>query len=282
MDKRQKHFARLGFMRRLQTRKTIERIHGVFGFIVLALCFSCSPRVSDGKVQNIIAGRFNDVPSLARVSVVVTDGVVNLSGEVSFEAEKSRAEDLAKVEGIREVRNNISVITPPETVLVADEPVDEMEVSEPVLSLEDEARQEAERFLAEHTAECGEFYYFRSGGEIYQCKNPHEITVEGRENPEPQYSESDKLNNLQKTWVQWTGSFQVTLNLCRSKTIGKDYWNVHYSSKYGLNTPLEWSDKEQRKKKPIRKIDGRWEIENESNFAVGSKIEKVTCADAPK
>jgi osmotically-inducible protein OsmY len=81
--------------------------------LVYALCVisSCvTPTINDGKLQGEIATKLYEHPDLTMVSVVVTDGIAVLSGEVADESLKIKAGSLATITGIREVQNNVSVI----------------------------------------------------------------------------------------------------------------------------------------------------------------------------
>jgi len=72
--------------------------------VVTTLFFAaCSPK--DGDIQTAVKAK-----EAAEVSVAVTKGEVTLTGEVADEAEKAKAETIAKAEkGVKSVVNNLTI-----------------------------------------------------------------------------------------------------------------------------------------------------------------------------
>lgn len=67
-------------------------------------------RDSDGRIAQRIRGIFAELPSLARVTAKVQQGVVTLGGTVEDDADKARAESIAsRVAGVATVENGIAV-----------------------------------------------------------------------------------------------------------------------------------------------------------------------------
>lgn len=86
---------------------------------VVAMLFfaACSPK--DGDIQTAVKAK-----EAAEVSVAVTKGEVTLTGEVADEAEKAKAETIAKAEkGVKSVVNNLTIksVLSSAPVVVADD-----------------------------------------------------------------------------------------------------------------------------------------------------------------
>ena len=79
------------------------------------LLFSCGAK--DADVQSAVETALKANSDLSGVSASVKDGVVTLSGETKSEANKAKAEEIAKsVKGVKNVINNSTVAAPPPPV----------------------------------------------------------------------------------------------------------------------------------------------------------------------
>lgn len=78
----------------------------------LVVLFACG--VKDSTIQQSVDATLKNNADLAAVSATVKDGVVTLTGESKTDSSKSAVEsDLAKLKGVKQVVNNITVAPPP-------------------------------------------------------------------------------------------------------------------------------------------------------------------------
>ena len=89
------------------------------------LITSCKGKVKDADVKSSIDKTFSTNPDLSAVVVDVKDGTATLSGEVKDANAKSEAESAAKaVKGVTAVVNNLTIPSPPPTVVITpDDPL---------------------------------------------------------------------------------------------------------------------------------------------------------------
>lgn len=92
--------------------------HSMLVFVVaagVALSLpSCKPRVKDADIVTHIEASKAGMPDMTGINATVKDGVVTLTGTVTSEATKMEAEENAKkIEGVKSVNNNITVVAPP-------------------------------------------------------------------------------------------------------------------------------------------------------------------------
>lgn len=74
-----------------------------------------------GKTDADLSKEAGDkVKAVSGASVAVKDGVATLTGEVATEADKTKAAELAKVEGIKEVKNDLKVKPAPTPMATPD------------------------------------------------------------------------------------------------------------------------------------------------------------------
>jgi hypothetical protein len=83
--------------------------------VAIALTLSACWGKSDADLQKAAAEK---TKAVAGVTVAVKDGVATLTGEVATDADKTKAADLAKVEGIKSVDNKLTVKPAPTPVPV--------------------------------------------------------------------------------------------------------------------------------------------------------------------
>lgn len=98
---------------------------GVVAIIVMSISAACNRGPSDETLVKNVQAKLKADPTLAKSPITVTasSGIVTLVGEVTSEANKSRAEELAKgVEGVKSVTNNL-VTKPQMPVIAQDEPL---------------------------------------------------------------------------------------------------------------------------------------------------------------
>jgi osmotically-inducible protein OsmY len=91
---------------------------------LLLSALACDRGVDDATLTGNVKSRIASDSGLATaaVSVATKDGVVTLSGMVNSEADKSRAEQLARsVEGVKQVTNSLTV--KPAVVIAPDDPL---------------------------------------------------------------------------------------------------------------------------------------------------------------
>lgn len=85
----------------------------VLSLTVALFLAACGGGKSDSEMQNAAAEKLKNNTGTAGVSVVVSDGVATISGEVADDAAKAEAESLARVEGVKSVTNNVTVTAAP-------------------------------------------------------------------------------------------------------------------------------------------------------------------------
>lgn len=232
----------------------------------LFLLLSCNSTIPDSQLQKIINDRLVSTPRMSSVAVNVQNSVATLTGSVASENDKILAVTLSKVDGIKSINNTIIVVipTPEPTPEIAFE---SEEISEP--SLYDEALAEVEKFVTDHTRQCGELFYIQSNDALYACKRPFDFELDGKEFFPKELSEAEKLNGVDPLPIEWIGQFDIKMNLCRTSFLAStqvDNW-----------TP--WKDSETHKPKTITKVKGKWTIENQSDYGQGGKFVKIpdTC-----
>jgi len=79
---------------------------------LLLVCSGCGAP-GDGEIRSQIESALRSDASTANVTVSVSERVVVLSGEVPDEAARLRAGRFARVRGVKEVRNELKIITAP-------------------------------------------------------------------------------------------------------------------------------------------------------------------------
>ena len=201
---------------------------------------------------------------LMSVDVSVRNRIVILNGEVKSEGAKSKATILGRVEGVKEVYNNITVSELVQEVAKTEVQY-EIGTTEHLPLLYDEAKEEAEKFLKEYVANCGELYYFRSNDDLWACKYEPEVEVEGKEFQVKELSEADRLNGVDPLPIEWKGNLKITMKLCRTLYLGPA----------STNAWSDWRDSDWHKPKAIIKSKGKWTITNESDYGQGGKIRKI-------
>jgi len=93
-----------------------------FPFVMLMSC-----GVRDSTIQESVDAALKNNSDLAAVTATVKDGVVTLTGESKTESSKSAIEsELAKIKGVKQVVNNMSVTPPPAPAAVTISPDEEL------------------------------------------------------------------------------------------------------------------------------------------------------------
>lgn len=87
---------------------------------------------SDEELQTRAANAVKTDPTTEKVTVEVTDGVATVSGEVKDDAARAKAAELAKVEGVTAVMNNVTVVPAPPPLASADDDTLRTKVEEAV------------------------------------------------------------------------------------------------------------------------------------------------------
>ena len=141
---------------------------------------------------------------------------------------------------------------------------------QPELSLDEQARQQADKYVMKKYKQCGDSYYTRdphAGGSYYEFKNGPQITVNGGT---PQLSPAERLNSSQ-AGVEWDGQISVFFGLARQYTTTSDTW--------GNQGWTKWSDM-RVPQSPIKmtKKNGHWYF-SETDL---SQFQKVDCSSVPK
>ena len=88
------------------------RFFAVFA-IMAALFLGACGGASDADLQAASDKALKGDDTTSSVTVTVKDGVATLAGEVKDDAAKAKAAELAKVEGVKSVTNNVTVAPPP-------------------------------------------------------------------------------------------------------------------------------------------------------------------------
>jgi osmotically-inducible protein OsmY len=84
-------------------------IASIFSMVLLAACGG----KSDADLGKASGDALKADTTTSSVTVEVKDGVATIKGEVADDAAKAKAEQLAKVEGIKSVKNEVTVAAPP-------------------------------------------------------------------------------------------------------------------------------------------------------------------------
>ncbi len=84
----------------------------VLGLTIVLLLGACGGK-SDAELQGEADKKLKAEQTTSGVTVEVTEGVATISGDVADDAAKAKAEELAKVEGVKNVINNVNVNAPP-------------------------------------------------------------------------------------------------------------------------------------------------------------------------
>lgn len=82
---------------------------------IIAVLVGCNRGPNDETLTQQVKAKLSADPTLATQTVIVTvkDGVVTLAGNINTEANKAKAEQLAKgVEGVKSVTNSLTVRPP--------------------------------------------------------------------------------------------------------------------------------------------------------------------------
>lgn len=90
-------------------------------FLLAAMALAACGGRSDADLTSEAETALKSDPSTANVTVEVKDAVATITGEVADDAAKAKAADLAKVEGIKSVLNNINVAAAPPPLASADD-----------------------------------------------------------------------------------------------------------------------------------------------------------------
>ena len=80
----------------------------VLSLAVVLFLGACGGK-SDTELQSAASDKLKADTDTSNVTVVVSEGVATISGEVKDQAAKAKAETLAKVEGVKSVTNNVEV-----------------------------------------------------------------------------------------------------------------------------------------------------------------------------
>ncbi len=98
----------------------------VLSLAVVLLLGACGGK-SDAELKTAAEAALKGESTTSGVTVEVKDGVATISGEVADDAAKAKAEELAKVEGVKSVTNNVTVkaAPPPPTASAEDGPLKE-------------------------------------------------------------------------------------------------------------------------------------------------------------
>ncbi|NNE68287.1 MAG: BON domain-containing protein [Pyrinomonadaceae bacterium] len=78
----------------------------------LALLLGACGGPSDADLQSSADKALKGDTSTSTVTVEVKDGVATITGDVKDDAAKAKAEELAKVEGVKSVTNDVNVVAP--------------------------------------------------------------------------------------------------------------------------------------------------------------------------
>ena len=235
-------------------------------FLILS---SCSTAIPDWKLQDDVASRLNNSSGMRSVAVIVKDGVATLTGTVSNVSDKSVAESLAKIDGVKEVRNNILIVIPtPEPTPDSYVGSSETETESP--SYETEALDEARKFSDKVVVQCGNSYYFGSNlRSLYECKDPVQIEIKGKSLEPLALSQADRLNGVDPYPVEWDGSATFTLKTCR-RNLSRNSWTQWYD--YGEHFELH-----------LKKAKGVWKREQPNEKAQAPYfMVSVSCSDIKK
>ena len=108
--------------------KTASKIFcSAVGIVLLAALLSgCNRGPSDETLTQNVRAKLSADPALAAeaINVNTASGVVTLSGTVKNDANKSRAEQLARgVEGVKQVTNNLTARPAPTPIIAQDDPL---------------------------------------------------------------------------------------------------------------------------------------------------------------
>jgi hyperosmotically inducible periplasmic protein len=85
----------------------------VFGLAAVLLLGACGGK-SDADMQSAADKALKGNTDTSTVTVAVKDGVATLSGEVKADAAKTKAAELAKVDGVKSVVNEVKTAPTPE------------------------------------------------------------------------------------------------------------------------------------------------------------------------
>jgi len=199
---------------------------------ILAMLSCSTPPNNDGKLQGEIARKLNGDAELTKVFVIVNDGVANLSGEVSGESAKSKAASLAKIEGVREVRSDIKVLSPTPAPVPVSEATVETENSAQINDPPTESWEERaynfihNEYLKNRLVQCGDSYFvLRGKTSLYQTKTEIQIEISGKVIPADVLSEADKLNNKKPLPERWKGWLRMRV-LGPWRSYGGTNWNA--------------------------------------------------------
>ena len=88
----------------------------IISAVLLAGCWG----KSDADLAKAAGDALKGDPATSGVTVEVKDGVATIKGEVADDAAKATAESKAKVEGIKSVKNEVTVKAPPPAASAAD------------------------------------------------------------------------------------------------------------------------------------------------------------------
>lgn len=189
----------------------------------LVLVSACTPAIPDGKIQSDIAQKLTSA-GINKVSIVVLNGAVTLTGEVPYENLRQQVDVLAKsVEGVKSVQSSVIVVAP------TPEPTIESEVAKEPTSLQEEAQLEAENYWNKFIFNCGESdfmyshrpavpksasrYYDQPLDIYYEMRNLS-ISTDG-DTPNPR-SEADRLNEQSSpTGIEWSGNTSISASPMR-------------------------------------------------------------------
>lgn len=94
--------------------------------LLAAACGGPSDADLKAKAETALKGD----AATSRVMVDVKDGVATVSGEVADDAAKAKAAELAKVEGVKSVTNDVTVAAPPPPMASADDATMKTKVEE--------------------------------------------------------------------------------------------------------------------------------------------------------
>ncbi len=213
----------------MKKKKEIKRIFKIkiffYSAVFFALCMvsSCAaPTVNDdGKLQSEIAKKLYEHSELSKINIVVIDGIVNLSGDVADESLKIKAESLAKIEGVRDVKNNISVIVQNQSEQITNTNSNinsESELTTQNNDIENLSWDERaynfihEEYLKPRLVTCEDSHFLLVGKTLlYETKKMPEIRIAGEVIPEDVLSEADRLNNKKPLPERWKGRVWIKI-----------------------------------------------------------------------
>lgn len=249
-------------------------------YLTVFLFLSCSspqPVVNtDQKLQSDITKILKIHIELEDVRVGVKDGVATLTGFLPFEEHKALAGNLSRIDGIRDVRNNITIPFP--TPLPSDESVltDDYAPTSDVKNTQDgftgskgdepsaDWIERGNTYLIEYMkprmVNCGDSYFLisdRSG--LYQTKKePFPEVYDSRILPAESLSEADRLNGKKKALPErFDGRWRVKIE-SPWRSFGDGRWGFWRNDDITKDQNLDYTSDEKWEVGPS--LDGNFKI----------------------